>query len=60
MFMVKVSIIFHFQLTKEYLELISKVSDGSEPSMSLIEDRWDEYIPSKQSIPGSSSEGSNK
>lgn len=39
MFMVNVSIIFHFQLTKEYLELISKVSDGSEPSMSLIEDR---------------------
>lgn len=51
------SCIFNFQLTKEYLEQISKVSGGSEASMSCIESSGDEYILSKDSIHESSSEG---
>lgn len=51
------SCIFNFQLTKEYLEQISKVSDGSEASMSCIESSGDEYILLKDSIHESSSEG---
>ncbi|XP_059198023.1 uncharacterized protein LOC131978403 isoform X2 [Centropristis striata] len=45
-------------LTKEDLESISKVSNGSEASMSCVESSGDEYIPSKASTHGSSSEGS--
>lgn len=52
MFLVNVSFIFDFQLTKEYLDTISKVSDGWELSMSFTEDSGDEYLQSKQSTHG--------
>ncbi|XP_067456263.1 uncharacterized protein [Thunnus thynnus] len=52
------SFIFHFQLPEEYLEPTSKLSDGSEASMSCIESSADEYIPPKDSTHGSSSEES--
>ncbi|XP_071329276.1 uncharacterized protein [Trachinotus anak] len=43
-------------ITKAYLEQISKVSDGSEASISCIESSGDEYVPSKDLVHESTSE----
>ena len=61
--------IFHFKLTKEYLDRLSTVLDseapgmvqcGSEAPSSSVASSEDEYIPSKASMHGSSSEGSDE